>query len=42
MSADKILSMKSSAPFVKQIEESELGFDVLAEEKRHSNRDFFF
>ena len=32
LSQEKIQSMKSQAPYVKQISESELGFDVLADE----------
>jgi hypothetical protein len=33
MSNEKILSMRSSSPFVRQIEESELGFNILLEDK---------
>lgn len=41
MSQEKIMAMRSHAPFVKQIDASELGFSMAAEEKPHGQFSVF-
>jgi hypothetical protein len=38
MSQEKILALKSTMPFVKQISEAELGFDIMTEDRAYGEQ----